>query len=354
VIGFVMPDLSPLRPLATLRRLPPGPPDDPVRAIDLTLRVRDDATLEEMAGGDQKMLAAMATYVLSHRWEQANDHVRALAAARRMLELLTDDDMDLIRALAHSRVGELCLYLEPGEAAYVHLKAAVSIAERLGGSTLERGRWALVQANLQRGAYDEAERGLAETSYGRSDDPIDARRFELCARAQIQLGRGDVEGSLRLWRQAIGPLVATHDGTEFGLWPFEVEAGAVLMHARHGRLDLVEEVVDALPGILSAMVPSASPLTFPVCGSLLLALAVADADRGAGAPAARLVALAERFGVVRGLVPDLTPERVTDIGRQADGPAYADAVSTYAGLDQEGLRAAALAALRSGHRIPAE
>jgi hypothetical protein len=30
---------------------------------------------------------------------------------------------------------------------------------------------------------------------------------------------------------------------------------------------------------------------------------------------------------------------------QADGPAYADAVSSYAGLDAEELRAAALAAL---------
>jgi hypothetical protein len=88
-----------------------------------------------------------------------------------------------------------------------------------------------------------------------------------------------------------------------------------------------------------------------VCGTLLLALAVADVDRGAAAPAARLVALAERFGVSRGLQPDLTPERVSDIGRQADGPAYADAVSTYAGLDQEGLRAAALAALRSRDQV---
>jgi len=40
--------------------------------------------------------------------------------------------------------------------------------------------------------------------------------------------------------------------------------------------------------------------------------------------------------------------------QDADGPAYADAVSSYAGLDPEGLRAAARAALRARAQVSGE
>ncbi|WP_460807645.1 hypothetical protein [Micromonospora zhanjiangensis] len=97
--------------------------------------------------------------------------------------------------------------------------------------------------------------------------------------------------------------------------------------------------------MLSAVAPTATPMMFPVCGTLLLALAVADPGHRPAASTARLVALAECLGVLRGLQPDLTGERITELGRGADGPAYDDAVSSYARLDQDGLRAATLAAL---------
>ncbi|MEV4539617.1 BTAD domain-containing putative transcriptional regulator [Asanoa sp. NPDC049518] len=343
MIASVMPDLSPSRALAVLRRLPVAPPDTPIRAIDRALRAGDTAALERMADDDRPLLAGMANYVLSYRQEQANELSRALASARRMLACLQGDDLEVIQALAHSRIGELCLTVEPGDGAYRHIATALSIAERLGWSTMTRGRWALVQANLQRGAYDEAERGLAEAILERGDDPVDAGRFELCARAQIQLGRGDVDGGLRWWRQAADYPAS---GTEFGLWPFEAEAGAVLMHARYGRLPEVSSVVAALPGMLAGLLPTAPPTMFPVCGSLLLAMAVASS----GPRAARLIALAERFGVIRGLQPDLTPSRISSIGVEADGPAYADAVSSYAGLDSAGLRSEALAQVTGSRR----
>ncbi|GIF63057.1 hypothetical protein Ais01nite_10920 [Asanoa ishikariensis] len=346
MIGFVMPDASPLRALAVLRRLPAPPPDNPIRAIDLALRARDTAALEALAGADSPLLAAMANYVLSYRWEQANEPELALAAARRMLAHLQADDMEMIRALAHSRVGELCLMVEPGEAAYLHISAALETAERLGWSTMTRGRWALAQANLQRGAWDEAERELVAATQDRGDDPVDAARFELCARAQIQLGRGDIDGGLRLWRQAAGPADPASFGTEFGLWPFEVEAGAVLVHAHYGRLGEVQDIVDALPEMLSGLLPTAPPIMLPVCGTLLTAMAVASS----GPEAARLIALASRFGMVRGLRPDLTPELVASIGRQADGPAYDEAVSSYAGLGSADLKSEALAQVTGSRR----
>ena len=344
LFGGLMPDLGPGRALVALRRLSAARPDNPVRAVDVALRARDAVELAELAGDDRPMLAAMANYVLSYRWEQANEPVRALAAARRMLAGLPDD-MLAIAGLAHSRIGELCLYVEPGDAAFRHLDAALSITRRLGWPTRNRGRWALVQANLMRGAYDEAERGLAEVRCDAGDEPVDAARFELGARAQIRLGRGDIDGGLRLWRRAAGARRAEADGTEFGVWPFEIEAAAVLAHARYGHTDPVEEIVAALPRMLSDVVPTATPMMFPVCGTLLLALALVELERGADAPAARMVALADRFGVLRGFQPDLTPERVAQLGRGADQPAYDDAVSSYAGLDNDGLRAAALAAV---------
>jgi hypothetical protein len=127
----------------------------------------------------------------------------------------------------------------------------------------------------------------------------------------------------------------------------EVQAVAVLAHARHGRLGLVTDIVGRLPGILSATVASASIVEFPVCGSLLLALAMADLDRGATKSGVRMIALAERFGVQRGFQPAVSTEHVRDVAEQADRPAYVDAVSSYAGLDHDGLRAAASAGLRT-------
>jgi hypothetical protein len=253
---------------------------------------------------------------------------------------LQDDAPLLMRGLAHSRVAELCLQFEPGDAAYHHFVVALSIAAQLGWSSGFRGQWALVQANLQRGAYDEAERGLDETGARSGDESFDTVMFETCVRAEILLARGDVDGGLRLWRQAVDR--GRNSAEPSALWPFEAEAVAVVNHARYGRLELVPELVDSLPGILSTTIPDASEATFRVCGSLLLALGLADLDRGATTSAVQLLALAGRFGLLRGFHPTMSPERFTVV---ADRPAYVDAVSSYAGLDPDELRAAAMAVL---------
>jgi predicted ATPase/DNA-binding SARP family transcriptional activator len=343
LIAFLMPDLSPLRALVVLRRLPQAPPDTTTRALHIALCAPDVPALQELSSGDEPLLAGYADLLLSYLSEYANDHEGALLAARRMLACFGDDDGPLlIRGLAHSRVAELCLQLEPGEAPYHHFVAALSIAAELGWASGSRGQWALVQANLQRGAYDEAERGLDETSARSAEDSVDLTLFELCVRAEISLGRGDVDGGLRLWRQAVDRVRGNDDLG--GLWPYEAESVAVVNHARYGRLELIRELVDSLPGVLSTMLPTASKSTFRVCGSLLLALGLADFDRGATTSAVQLLALAERFGLLRGFHPTMSPERFTVV---ADEPAYAEAVSTYAGLDPDELPAAALAVLHS-------
>jgi hypothetical protein len=90
---------------------------------------------------------------------------------------------------------------------------------------------------------------------------------------------------------------------------------------------------------------------FPACGSLLLALAMADVDRGATTSGVRMIALAERFGVQRGFQPAMSTAHVSEIAERADRPAYAHAVSSYAGLDHDGLRAAASAVLRARDQL---
>ena len=83
-----------------------------------------------------------------------------------------------------------------------------------------------------------------------------------------------------------------------------------------------------------------------------------DIDRGQRAAAAefarsgaKMIALAERFGLKGGLQPTMSAARARRAAQDADGPAYAGAVSSYAGLDPEGLRAAARAALRERTQV---
>ena len=58
-----------------------------------------------------------------------------------------------------------------------------------------------------------------------------------------------------------------------------------------------------------------------------------------------MIALAERFGLQNGLQRTMSAVRARQAAQTADGPAYAEAASSYADLDPAGLRAAARAAL---------
>jgi hypothetical protein len=60
-----------------------------------------------------------------------------------------------------------------------------------------------------------------------------------------------------------------------------------------------------------------------------------------------MIALAERFGFLRGFQPTMSSTRARHAAEQADKPAYDDAVTSYADLDRDQLRAAALAVLRT-------
>jgi len=378
MLAFLMQSPGMARAVVALRRLPPAPPDTVVRASAVVLgtAAKDPAALPELCDRDEPLVAAVANSIASYLLENRGDLDGALKAAERVLEALEHQNVPWLWALSHCRSAELCLQAERGTEAERHLRVALPVLERLGAESDVVGlHWWMVLANLQRGAVDEAEHWLEQAAPQRGDEPVGVRTYGFGVRAEILLARGEIEAGLRLWRRAVDLLVNAAEpifGLEsaeliFGLdsadqepWALEAKAVAMVAHARHGRLDLVEEVAGELPQRLAALLatPSDTPspylMGFPLYGALLLALAMVDLDRGeragdAGATrsGARLVALAERFRFLRGFQPTMSAMGARQAAEQADRPAYDEAVSSYAGLGPEALRAAALAALRA-------
>jgi predicted ATPase/DNA-binding SARP family transcriptional activator len=359
-----------MRSLIALRRLPAAPPDTPVRAVAIVLdrAAEDRSALFALCDSDEPLVAGAANSIVSYFWENEGDLDGALKCARRTLDAFESREAPYLAAAAHGRIAELCLQVERGDEARRHLLVMLPVLERLEAWSDVTGiRWWMVLANLQLGDVDEAEHWLEQTAPPRADEPVGTLSYGLGAYAEILLARGEVEAGLRTWRRAV-ELLANAEGPIFGLdmdsllesWTLEAKTVAVVAHAQHGRLDLVEELVGELPDRLTTMLvhPAANRppylMELPVYGGLLLALAMVDLDRGARAgdrraarSAARMIALAERFRFPRNFQPTMASTRARHAAGQADRSAYDEAVSSYADLGEEDLRAAALAALRA-------
>jgi predicted ATPase/DNA-binding SARP family transcriptional activator len=367
-----------LRPLVTLRRLPPGPPNTVIGAFAKVLNTTPEflgserSALEALCESDEPVLAGLANGFASYLWESEGDLDGALKAARRMLEPFENQQPPTpwMQSLAHSRISELCMQVDQGDEAQRHLKAALAVQEEFGERYDALGtRWGLVLSNLQLGAIDEAEHWLELAVLNQVDDAGGTFAYERSVRAEILLARDEVDAGLRLWRRVVdrldSPEGATYHIQPPGLdpWTLEVQAVTVVAHAHHGRLDLVQQLTGELPHKLSAILtsPIGTPLPsvfeLPVCGALLLALGMVDLDRGqrsgdeqATRSGVRMIALAERFRFPRTFQPTMSAARARRAAEHADRPAYADAVSTYAGLGREELRAAAQTALAARAR----
>ncbi|MGW5362649.1 ATP-binding protein [Actinopolymorpha pittospori] len=359
------------RELFILRRLPPAPPDTVTRAAATVIAASPDlmgaglARLDELCRSDQPLVAMIANVVATYGWEHGGEPGKALRAAERMLAASNQNGAPWARLVAHSRIGELALQAGRGDLAERHFKEALKVLAGQQWPDLFKIRWALVLANVQRGALDEAEHwlGLAGTP---REDLTDMATFDLGVRAEIQLARGNVEAGLAQWRHAVDE-VCNRDAGDLGFrlesvglhpWALQLLSVAVVAHTQHGRLDLAATMADQLPEILMAMLsapvdqPPAYYVDGPVHGVLLLALALADLDGGrrsgdvrALRSGARMIALAERFGYPRDFSVTMSATRVRQAAEDADRSAYQDAVSSYADLDRDALLAAALAAL---------
>ncbi|MET7419102.1 BTAD domain-containing putative transcriptional regulator [Dactylosporangium sp. NPDC005555] len=359
---FLMREPLPARFLVTLRRLPPGTPDTVIGAADIVLRAMTVDGLPALCDSAEPLVAGLANGAASYVSEYDQDIDGALLAAHRMLAAFGDGQVTpMMRAVAHSRIGELLLQVGRGEEAGVHLSETLAVLDELrqpdAASSAARVRGAIALANLQRGAVDEAEQWLEQTGKGESD----VLMFGSGVRAEILLARGDVDAGLRLWRRVvtrIRAMAGAPGGRELpgtASWALEVQATAVVAHAQHDRLDLVRDLAADLPDLLERLLtdPGAGvAVGDPVRGALLLAIAVVDLDRGRRtgdarltASAAGMIALSELLLFTRGFQPTMSAGHARDLAERADAATYHAAVSACAGLDRDALRAAATAAL---------
>jgi predicted ATPase/DNA-binding SARP family transcriptional activator len=344
-----------VRQLVTLRRLPPAPPDTLLRAIAVVLSAipemlpPDYDVLRGLCDSEQPLLAGIAEGIATYVWEYEHDIDRALASARRIIAALTPVDNPFLQVMGHARLSELCLQTEQGEAAYGHLKAALEALLRLGDEHDSIGvRGGLALACLQRGDPDEAEYWLRQAEGDNTPQQDDFHGPGLGGRAEIALARGLTELGLGLWRSAVEGMPeagSMHSGDPFlDRWVLQIQSAAVTAHAHAGRLELVAEPVGRLRQGLRTLLsgPSGSPMELPVFGTVLHALGMAGLASG-DAGAVRMIALAERLRVLREFQPTMSAARARQAAEDADGAAYADAVSEYAALGRDELREAARA-----------
>ncbi|MFI0484287.1 ATP-binding protein [Actinomadura sp. 9N215] len=354
------------RALVALRRLPPVPPTGLAGALAYLTASGPELMdpdggrdlLDRMCASDEPALAAIANCVLGYVRERDGDLTGALAATEAMLAATGERHAPWLGLIVHSRLGELLMQLDQGERAAHHLRVSLDLLERHGWPDNFGLLWALASIEGSLGEFDRAEARLDQALVSGPDDSFGVATFHLGARAELALARGDAATGLRLWRQAVERLAGGVDPmTAPGLdpWTLEAHCAAVVAHARHGGLDLVEDIAAGLPAKLSdllALPQDTMPSFFmdlPFCGAILLALAHADLARrgGDGAPpdvrarAARAIALADRLHFARSFQPTMSSSAARRTAQDADGPAYAEAVSEYAGLDGPALRDAA-------------
>ncbi len=343
-----------LRQLVTLRRLPPAPPDTLLRAAAVVLSTvpemlpPDYDVLRRLCASERPLVAGIAECVATYIWEYEHDIDRALASGRRMIAALAGVENPSLPVMAHARLGELCLKTGQGAAAYGYLKAALEMLPRIGDERDYIGiSWGLTLACLQRGDPDKAEHWLRLAEGAVTPNRNDVYYSpDLGVRAEIALTRGLTEVGLGLWRGAAermseaGP---THGGDpRLDPWALQVRSAAVTAHAHAGRLELVAEPVDRLRQGLRTLLsgPSGTPMELPMFGTVLHALGMAGLASG-DASAVRMIALAERLRVLSEFQPTMSAARAREAAEDADGAAYADAVSEYAALGRDELREAA-------------
>jgi len=356
IFAFGAEGARPGRAVAALRRLGVAPPGTVVRAVGWLAGAADDpAELQRLCDSTEPLLAAAANMLAGYRWESAGDVDAAIKSALRALDVVTEQELPWPRALAHCRIAELCLHREQGAEARAHLTAALPVLQRLGARADAAGAqsW-LVLANLQAGDTAEAERWMAGLRHVTLDDEeITAAGYGLGIWAEMLFARGEVATGLRMWRRVADEVGGT--AGEVDPWVVEARCVAVVAHARHDRLELVADLAGELPARLAHLLahPPAHPPPYLVeqtlCGTLLLAVAMVDLARArqTGDPArarsaARMVALAERFGFRRTFQPTMSAAGARADAQRADLTAYEQGVVSFSELDGAALRAEAM------------
>ncbi|WP_372505972.1 tetratricopeptide repeat protein [Actinomadura madurae] len=295
-------------------------------------------------------------------YERNGDLDGAVAATERMLAGAGTSPAPWLRLLAHSRLSELLAQLDQGERALHHLHTSLELMERHRWPDTFGLMWALAAAHISLGQFDEAEQWLDRSLLQGpgQDDEYGTATFNLGARAEIAIARGDVDTGLRLWREAVdrlsrdpNPMVAS----DLDPWTLEAHCVTVVAHAATAGSTWSRTSSRGCRQARRSALRPAGAAAVLLHGPARLRRSAARPRRGGTRPTRCRVG---RSGVgrardrARGAAPPHPGVPADDVVR-ARSPrrrgrrraAYADAVSEYAGLGREELRDAARRLMRT-------
>jgi predicted ATPase len=270
--------------------------------------------LEELIRDDNPRIAQLALQWSCQLHENQGD--LALAKQRGLDALaLADEVHDGPWGAAVARAQLVGLTMQVGDFEEARLLAgeAIPTLDALGAQEdVAQLRAVLALGALADGRLAEAERIFDELE---SDDGgtgiFGAAIVLLCGRAELDLAGDRAESGLRRYRDAVATLSSrSFPGIDSMLgyepWVLYAEAAALAAHVRHGgRADAEELRSDLLHKAPEVLGGTVGFLDYPVLGSVLFALGLwelaDEPDPGRAARAARLLALADRFGYNRQL-----------------------------------------------------
>jgi predicted ATPase/DNA-binding SARP family transcriptional activator len=298
--------------------------------------------LEVLARDADRGTALPANQWLSYLLENGGDPHAALAATRRALELVRDDDGPWQEAILRNQLAQLSMHVGDRRSAEEHARASLPIMERLGARddaiqlhsglalcAVADGRWQDAEAELA-----EMER-IAEAGTGL----FGGLAVGQIGRAELLLERGERAAGLVVHRECVDGMRALEfpgiPRTGLEPWVLFGEATALAAHAQHATSDAELAEGRALfaatrEHAVGALDAGNAQLDYPVAGLVVFGLGAWAQIRGA-APvedAARLLVLAERFAYNR-MIPSMNWERIAP-GVEAAAPGLLDRVrATY-------------------------
>ncbi|WP_109506797.1 BTAD domain-containing putative transcriptional regulator [Nocardioides speluncae] len=299
----------------TLAALGPGDPGSAVAGIaSIILALHGDhpensiAKLEELSRHPDRQIASSAHQWLSHHLENSGDPAAAIESARRALELASDEDGPWGRAVIHTQLSSLYAQFGDLEVAGRHSREAIPLLDRLGAvDDAVQTRAALAMAEVARGRLDEANRILDECRVQTRHASLNASVVVQCSEAEVALAGGDVDGGLRIYREAVETmrtLVYPGVSIESGIAPWTLfgEANTLAAYTQYGTGQDGRDLYDALMGKLSGIFSDDFRFfDYPVSGVVLYSLGRWALRHGTLDPhdACRMLVLANRFAYNR-------------------------------------------------------
>jgi len=298
--------------------------------------------LEQLVRDGDRETAAAACYWLSSLRENSGDPLGAMEAAKRALELASDDDGPWATAMPRAMLAQLTMNVGDGAAAEGHARAALPVMRRLGAGDDEiQLRSLLVFSAIAEGKLAAAEAELAlmdlvSENWGGFGSQV----FRHVCHAELLLAHGERTAGLSALRDCLVRMreIEFPGIPRTGLEPWTLFGSSMVLvgHAHYAAADEEEAYGRALfresrADALRALGAEDTGRDYPVAGMMLFALGSWSLLRQAASArdAIRLLVLAERFAYSRA-VPLLMWERIVPAAEEAAPGLIADLRSRYA------------------------